>query len=87
MTARPYSHSSISYFLDDAAEHSSDSSDEEAQHDNSDRESSFIDDDELSENELRERWLTRYIFGRTGASGLGDLTQTRSTTTLVSTAK
>jgi len=61
MTARPSSHSSISYFLDDAAEHSSDSSDEEAQQGSYDRESSFIDDDELSDNELRERWLTRYI--------------------------
>jgi len=60
MTAKPSSHSSISYFLDDAAEHSSDSSDEDVQQGSYDRESSFIDDDELSDNELRERWLTRY---------------------------
>jgi len=60
MTAKHSSRSSISYFLDDAAEHSSDSSDEDVQQASYDRESSFIDDDELSDNELRERWLTRY---------------------------
>jgi len=60
MTAKPSSRSSISYFLDDAAEHSSDSSSEDSQQASYDRESSFIDDDELSDNELRERWLTRY---------------------------
>jgi len=81
MTAKQSSHSSISYFLDDAAEHSSDSTDEDRQQASYDRESSFIDDDELSDNELRERWLTRYTSGKTLAFGLGAQTQTKSTTT------